>query len=302
MGKFLVAERLFLGLTNAVFLLVGAALTIFGFLIQFVDVFSSYYSNTICSLETSLSGAGFSTRTLDFSLSEFAGYLPLALMVSGVLICIISFLGILGATREITWVLLTYGVILIVLMITQIVTLTIFYYKPELFTDPIKDALKSKIKSDYKGLNGTNSVSIGWNFAHQKFSCCGVDSYHDFMGATKWVREYTDMNVVLATPISCCRSLPTSKDFTCARIPLSGKTNNFYKGCFDEMWNMVVGNLAVTVPILSICLLIQIIFTITTIAILYANNNNNDMKEEYKKFKPRSDDSFLDISTWKTKL
>ncbi|VDI71345.1 tetraspanin-18 [Mytilus galloprovincialis] len=301
MGKLLVAERLFLGLTNALFLFFGAALTIFGFLLQFVEAFNSYYSNTIISLETSLSAAGFSTRTLDFSLSEFAGYLPVALMVSGVLICIISFLGILGATREITWVLLTYGVILIVLMITQIITLSIFYFQPELFTDPIKDSLKSKIKSDYKGLNGTNSVSIGWNFAHQKFSCCGVDSYHDFMGATKWVRFYTDMNVVLGTPISCCRTLPTSKDFTCARHPLSGTTNNFHKGCFNEMWNMVVGNLAVTVPILSVCLLIQIIFIIITIAILYANKNG-DMKDEYKKFKPSSDESFLDISTWKTKL
>lgn len=107
-------------------------MTIFGFLLQFVEAFNSYYSNTIISLETSLSAAGFSTRTLDFSLSEFAGYLPVALMVSGVLICIISFLGILGATREITWVLLTYGVILIVLMITQIITLSIFYFQPEL--------------------------------------------------------------------------------------------------------------------------------------------------------------------------
>ena len=36
------------------------------------------------------------------------------------------------------------------------------------FDNPAKQMLKDSIQSQYKGLNGTNVVSIGWNFVAQK--------------------------------------------------------------------------------------------------------------------------------------
>ena len=34
--------------------------------------------------------------------------------------------------------------------------------------DEIKSPLKSSIQSDYMGFNGTNIVSLGWNFVHRQ--------------------------------------------------------------------------------------------------------------------------------------
>lgn len=51
--------------------------------------------------------------------------------------------------------------------------------------------------------------------------CCGVDSYQDFTGASQWITNYP--GYTLQTPLSCCKELPSSNDYTCAT---AGSTNN----------------------------------------------------------------------------
>uniref|UniRef100_K1Q8H2 Uncharacterized protein n=1 Tax=Magallana gigas TaxID=29159 RepID=K1Q8H2_MAGGI len=88
----------------------------------------------------------------------------------------------------------------------------------------MKSPLKASIKNDYMGFNGTNIVSLGWNFAHRQvkikrglmFSCCGVDSYNDFTGGVKWNTNYGGG---LKAPITCCVTIPDSATPTCAVTP-----------------------------------------------------------------------------------
>ncbi|CAC5390965.1 unnamed protein product [Mytilus coruscus] len=149
-------------------------------------------------------------------------------------------------------------------------------------TDPVKDGLKSSIQSEYQGFNGTNFESIAWNFINQKFACCGVESYQDFTSATDWLYNYTGKGIILVTPLSCCQSLPTSDNFTCAES-LSSTVNNYNTGCFNKLWDIVIGNPAITAPVISLCLLMQTLFLATTIVLL--------KKKSHKKRKIRPGNS-----------
>ena len=53
--------------------------------------------------------------------------------------------------------------------------------------------------------------------------CCGVDGYTDFTGASQWIITYPP--ITLQTPLSCCKTLPSSTDFSCASAPTT--SNNY---------------------------------------------------------------------------
>jgi hypothetical protein len=57
--------------------------------------------------------------------------------------------------------------------------------------------------------------------------CCGVDSYADFKGASNWIIDYTSNtpSINLTTPLACCKTLPSSEDFTCAGSNASDSDN-----------------------------------------------------------------------------
>jgi hypothetical protein len=57
--------------------------------------------------------------------------------------------------------------------------------------------------------------------------CCGVDNYEDFTGASNWITDYTSNtpSVTLKTPLACCKTLPTSEDFSCAGSSASSTDN-----------------------------------------------------------------------------
>lgn len=62
--------------------------------------------------------------------------------------------------------------------------------------------------------------------------CCGVDSYADFTGADRWVVNYAAYGYTLKTPLACCKTLPSSTDFTCADTAGATTTNNY----LDTVW------------------------------------------------------------------
>ncbi|XP_063442927.1 tetraspanin-18B-like [Mytilus trossulus] len=276
MGCLMTIGRIFLIVTNIIFLLIGLVLLVVGLIAKFGEsLFKSYYESIIASLEDSLSKAGYGDVTLDFSLSELAGSLPIALIVSGVIIVIITFVAVIGAVKKAKCLLLIYSVVMFVIIAAQVLAMGMFYWKPEMITAPVKDSLNSTIQSDFAGLNGTNVVSIGWNFVNQKFQCCGIDNYYDFSEATNWVKNLS--SGALVTPLSCCKTLPSSADLSCAQSPLSTSTNNYNTGCFDEIWDLALGNVAITASIISVCLVMQIIFFLVALC-MYSDNSQNKVK------------------------
>lgn len=92
----------------------------------------SYYEPVIESLEKSLQDAGYSNVSLDFSLSDLVGTIPLAFILSGLFLLILTIFGLGGACCKVKYMLIAYVVMLSVVLAGQIVFMIIFYAKQEL--------------------------------------------------------------------------------------------------------------------------------------------------------------------------
>lgn len=260
MGCLLTAGRVFCVVINILFLIIGLVLFVIGMIVKFGDsLLKSYYQPIIDSLEKSLSDAGYGSVSLDFSLSDLVGTIPLAFILSGLFLLILTIFGLGGACCKVKCMLIGYVVMLSVVLAGQIVFIIIFYAKQELISGKIKDTYKESIQSDFQGLNGTNVVSLGWNFINQEVKCCGVDGHTDFTGASQWLITYTPY--ILQTPLSCCKTLPSSTDFSCASSPTT--SNNYLnESCFDALWDKVLGNIAITATVLAVGSGIQLLLII----------------------------------------
>ena len=92
----------------------------------------SYYEPVIESLEKSLQDAGYPDFKLDFSLSDLVGTIPLAFILSGLFLLILTIFGLGGACCKVKCMLIAYVVMLSVVLVGQIVFMIIFYTKQEL--------------------------------------------------------------------------------------------------------------------------------------------------------------------------
>lgn len=260
MGCLLTVGRIFCVVVNLLFLIIGLILFAVGIIVKFGDsLLKSYYQPIIDTLEKSLKEAGYSNATLDFSLSDIVGNLALAFILTGLFLLILTIFGLGGACCKVKCMLIIYVVMLSTVLAGQIVFIIIFYAKQELISDKIKDNLKPAIQTDFQGLNGTNVVSLSWNFVNQQVKCCGVDSYRDFTGASQWIINYPSHT--LQTPLSCCKELPSDTNFSCASAPTDA-TNYWKTSCFDELWNKVIGNVAITATVLAVGAAIQLLLII----------------------------------------
>ncbi|XP_063439622.1 tetraspanin-9-like [Mytilus trossulus] len=278
MGCLLTVGRIFCVIVNLLFLIIGLILFALGMIVKFGDsLLKSYYQPILDNLEKSLNDAGYGNITLDFSLSDIVGNLALAFILTGLFLLILTIFGLGGACCKVKCMLIIYVVMLSVVLAGQIVFIIIFYAKQELVTEKIKDNLKPAIQTDFQGLNGTNVVSLSWNFVNQQAKCCGVDSYRDFTGASQWIINYPGPHV-LQTPLSCCKDLPTGTDFSCASAPTDA-TNYWKTSCFDELWDKVIGNVAITATVLAVGAVIQLIMIIVEFVLFMdVRKNKVDMK------------------------
>ena len=70
-------------------------------------------------------------------------------------------------------------------------------------------------------------VNIVCNFSLLQMGCCGVESYRDFTGASNWPVNFPPY--ALQTPLACCKTLPSSSDYTCAAFgSATTSINNMY--------------------------------------------------------------------------
>ena len=96
------------------------------------SLLKSYYQPVIDTLEKSLADAGYSNVNLDFSLSDLVGSIPLAFILSGLFLLILTIFGLGGACCKVKCMLIAYVVMLSLVLVGQIVFMIIFYAKQEL--------------------------------------------------------------------------------------------------------------------------------------------------------------------------
>lgn len=279
MGCISTLARVFLVIVNIFFLLIGLVFFALGLFVRFgSEVINGYVDTVKAQLENSASSSGFGTIDLSsFDLTELLSGVAIGLIFFGLFLIIITVLGCCGGCCKIKLMLIGYVIVCGVLLIGQIIVIGILYGSPDTFHDPAKDRLKDQIQSDYAGLNGTDIVSMGWNVVMQEVDCCGVDSYDDFTGAKNWVTNYA--SYTLKTPLACCKTLPTSTDFSCADVSTATTANNYLEtGCYDKIWEDTLGNTAIMVGSLvgiAVFQLLLILFGIILLCSMKKNKTGN---------------------------
>lgn len=113
------------------------------------------------------------------------------LIIIGVIVAIVGFLGCCGAWKENYCMVTTYAILLAIIFILEIAAGAVAYaYKGKL-EEVTKKALDEGIKKYFKG--GEEKKAI--DNVQKKFECCGVDGYEDYLN-----QNTTEL------PESCCRT------------------------------------------------------------------------------------------------
>nr|XP_020502799.1 leukocyte surface antigen CD53-like [Labrus bergylta] len=112
------------------------------------------------------------------------------LVISGIVITCLSFLGFLGALKENRCLLLTFFLVLFLLMLVELtVACLLLMFEKELGTWVEEDLKKGLKEEKGKMINSTDGMSV-WDLLHNNFDCCGV----------KNVTDWGD-----SVPSSCCK-------------------------------------------------------------------------------------------------
>lgn len=113
------------------------------------------------------------------------------LIIIGVIVAIVGFLGCCGAWKENYCMVTTYAILLAIIFILEIAAGAVAYaYKGKL-EELTKKALDEGIKKYFKGGEERKAIDN----VQKEFECCGVDGYEDYLN-----QNTTEL------PKSCCRT------------------------------------------------------------------------------------------------
>ncbi|XP_049906345.1 leukocyte surface antigen CD53 [Epinephelus moara] len=156
------------------------------------------------------------------------------LLVSGIVITCVSFLGFLGALKENRCLLLTFFLLLFLLMLVELTAACLLLmYESEiasLVKDDLHDGLeKAKGKIKEKS-NSTSEAITEWDVLQTQLDCCGVNN------KTDWGEN---------VPASCCQSNCDTQ-------------NPEYqeKGCVEKLKNLFEENFLTTgISVIVLCII-----------------------------------------------
>ncbi|CAL8335849.1 unnamed protein product [Gadus morhua 'NCC'] len=144
------------------------------------------------------------TRYQTNSLLDSMKFLTAAnlLLVSGIIITCVSFLGFIGALKENRCFLLTFFILLLILMLVELtVACLLLTYESEIGT-LLEKELNTGLQNEKRKNSTKTDLESDWNLVQKTFSCCGVRNSSDWGGSV---------------PQSCCKNgqndcLLSSKD------------------------------------------------------------------------------------------
>ncbi|XP_064480066.1 CD151 antigen-like isoform X2 [Ornithodoros turicata] len=155
------------------------------------------------------------------------------LIATGVVVTIISFLGCLGAFKEIKCMLLTFFIILFMIFITMLVGGILGY----VFRNEVDDRMYQEMIMSIPMYKNDSVVTDAWDAVQQHFECCGVrtERYEPFR---VWSLKNSHFNSNHQVPESCCRK----KEWlhACLKQPTSRDT--YMDSCHEKVRDFVKGH------------------------------------------------------------
>lgn len=160
---------------------------------------------------------------------------PTILIVVGVIIFVLAFLGCCGAIRENYCMIMTFGILLFLVFVIEIAGgITAYVNRSEL-----ENVLKQNMDSSIEQAKG--DAKTIWDEMQSKWHCCGVNNY-------------TDYGPVTNIPASCCPDdTADHKANTCPDLKAV-----YTAGCFGKMLDAmknaigVIGGVAIGIAVVEL--------------------------------------------------
>ncbi|KAK4290315.1 hypothetical protein Pmani_036771 [Petrolisthes manimaculis] len=182
-------------------------------------------------------------------LSDGVFTLPIIILIAGLIIVVIGFLGCCGAAQENSCMLRTYGLIVAVLLIAEVTLGILLLVYPGKAEEYIKDGM-TKAFVKYGGEDEALNESID-QFQHD-LECCGVSNYTDW-------NSYDYGTPTGNVADSCCREVTEKCGTGQALLPAAVAGNTIYtKGCFDAVKEDLQGETIGLCVVLFIMAIVQV--------------------------------------------
>merc|ERR1712002_868896 len=105
--------------------------------------------------------------------------LPIGILIAGICILLLGFLGCCGALKENSCMLQTYAGIVLLLFIAEVVLGVLIL----VYSDKAESIITDAMKDSFNKYGGDDtSLTKSLDAAQHELKCCGVDSYKDWSG------------------------------------------------------------------------------------------------------------------------
>lgn len=203
------------------------------------------------------------------------------LLVGGVLLFIVSFLGCCGVVRESQCMLISFFCVLLVILVAQIATVVWVYCNSDKLEAMIRYNMKSTVEEEYYK---DERLQKTYDAIQRGLNCCGAEYAADWnksknilVGATP--EEKSTFNI----PRSCCN--PLADALTCEKSTQNlriGQGIDFKvvseEGCIKKVINIVRENVSIVLYVAIAIIILEFIGLIFTIILTIAVGKSHHYK------------------------
>lgn len=251
----------FLVIINIIFFLMGLGLVIAGAL-ALTDV-SNINTDHIKPLLDSIPVGSFEAGSLVKNLTTL-------IIVIGAFILLIAGLGLFGACCQNKFMLVTYAVLVLILLVMKIAVIILWFTMKNTVENEVKDKLFVSLKDNYKEdtLTNSNSISNAWNYMFMTLDCCGVNpvvsTKNDF-DSTYWCNvDGSCLAAVSNIPKTCCLNVDentyTTAPIACHSNVDTGTYNT--KGCYDALKEKLLSQSPSIIGVMVTVIVIEVLAVI----------------------------------------
>lgn len=251
----------FLVIINIIFFLMGLGLVIAGAL-ALTDV-SNINTDHINPLLDSIPVGSFEAGSLVKNLTTL-------IIVIGAFILLIAGLGLFGACCQNKFMLVTYAVLVLILLVMKIAVIILWFTMKNTVENEVKDKLFVSLKDNYKEdtLTNRNSISNAWNYMFMTLDCCGVNpvvsTKNDF-DSTYWCTDDGSCHGAVSNiPKTCCLNVDentyTTAPTACHSSVHTGTYNT--KGCYDALKEKLLSQSPSIIGVMVTVIVIEVLAVI----------------------------------------
>lgn len=158
---------------------------------------------------------------------------PVFLIIIGVVVTIVGFLGCCGAYKENYCMVTTFAVLLSIIFILEIAAGAVAYAYRGKLSDWAKKGLDDGVYGYYNNKEYKKAIDK----IQSELECCGVNNYTDYFNASSSSDELF--------PASCCKLESQCETLTIKAAETKAKRTFWEEGCVDKFEAFLKSNLAI---------------------------------------------------------